>query len=660
MRAPNLAKSVFSSGREDKPNRFQVRQLQFLCALASKGARSALGVLLSFSIVMGPPLTGAQQGQPTPTPSASEAHDSNPQSSPELASHDEVTTFKVNVKLVLARVVVRDSQGHAIGNLRKEDFALYDNKKPQVISQFSIEQPGSEVARAQKTADALTEGTTPSKGPDVPERFIAYVFDDVHLKFEDIAHVRDAAGKNFETLKPTDRAAIFTTSKKVTLDFTDDRAQLRDTLNKIMPHPVEPIPDHPCPYMSHYMADLIINKEDPEALETAAKDTFGCTTGIDPNDPHTLRSPNSITPKGTGPNDSQTASSSTYMGPNYNGVVRFRAAEGIAKAAAMHRLQVGNEESHLALNLLTDVVRDLSGLPGQRVLVFASPGFIKSELQIDVTEVIDHALHSNVMVGTLDARGLFAAPPSGDASGLASPNMLSAPEESTYESQAVTVNDDVLAELADSTGGSFIHNNNDLNAGLAQLSSAPEYSYLLGFSPQSLKNDGSYHSLKIVLKNPQKYTLQARRGYFAPKTFANPAEQSKQEIEEAVFSREEMHDLPVQLRTQYFKTTDDQAKLTVLARVDVKQLHFHKAAGRNANEMTVAAALFDRNGNFVQGTQKVVTLNLKDDTLENKLSSGMTVKTEFDVKPGSYLVRLVVRDSEGQSMSANNGAVEIP
>jgi hypothetical protein len=52
-------------------------------------------------------------------------------------------------------------------------------------------------------------------------------------------------------------------------------------------------------------------------------------------------------------------------------------------------------------------------------------------------------------------------------------------------------------------------------------------------------------------------------------------------------------------------------------------------------------------------------MRLKDETLEHRLESGMTVKTSFDVKPGSYLVRLVVRDAEGQ-LSAENGAIEIP
>jgi hypothetical protein len=70
--------------------------------------------------------------------------------------------------------------------------------------------------------------------------------------------------------------------------------------------------------------------------------------------------------------------------------------------------------------------------------------------------------------------------------------------------------------------------------------------------------------------------------------------------------------------------------------------------------------LFNQNGNYLQGIQKVVSLHLKDETLERKLPSGITLKTSFDVKPGSYLVRLVVRDAEGQLMSAETGAVEIP
>ena len=78
---------------------------------------------------------------------------------------------------------------------------------------------------------------------------------------------------------------------------------------------------------------------------------------------------------------------------------------------------------------------------------------------------------------------------------------------------------------------------------------------MLAFVPQNLKLDGSFHSLKVTLKSPQKLTLQARRGYYAPKNFANPDEQAKQEIEDEMYSQEELHNLPVNLHTQFFKTS---------------------------------------------------------------------------------------------------------
>jgi len=139
----------------------------------------------------------------------------------------------------------------------------------------------------------------------------------------------------------------------------------------------------------------------------------------------------------------------------------------------------------------------------------------------------------------------------------------------------------------------------------------------------------------------------------------NDEEQAKQEIQEAVFSRDEIQELPVDLNLQYARAGDTAIKLNVLARINLKELRFRKVEDRNLNTLTVVASVFDRNGNFVTGIQKVVDMRLRDQTLES-LTSGVTVKTTLDLTPGSYLVRLVVRDSEGQTMSARNGVVEIP
>ena len=94
--------------------------------------------------------------------------------------------------------------------------------------------------------------------------------------------------------------------------------------------------------------------------------------------------------------------------------------------------------------------------------------------------------------------------------------------------------------------------------------------------------------------------------------------------------------------------------------MDPKHIQFRKADGRNNNVIKVISAVFDRNGNFISAIQKTVEIRMKDETLAKLMTAGtMTLKTNFSVPPGSYMVRLVVRDSEGQLMSALNGAVAI-
>ena len=91
--------------------------------------------------------------------------------------------------------------------------------------------------------------------------------------------------------------------------------------------------------------------------------------------------------------------------------------------------------------------------------------------------------------------------------------------------------------MAAGTGATLFQNNNDLDAGFARLVSAPEYYYLLAFSPQNLKMDGSFHPLKVTLKNVKDVNVGARTGYYAPRHLENAIETAKREIEEALFSR---------------------------------------------------------------------------------------------------------------------------
>jgi hypothetical protein len=163
----------------------------------------------------------------------------------------------------------------------------------------------------------------------------------------------------------------------------------------------------------------------------------------------------------------------------------------------------------------------------------------------------------------------------------------------------------------------------------------------------------------VTLKDSKGLTIQARKGYYAPRHETDAVDQAKQDIEDAVFSREVIKDIPMELHTQFFRSVEDGANLSVVAQLDIRSLPYRKEEGRNRDSLTIVSAVFDVNGNYVTGAEKLLELRLKDDTLQRKLDSGIKIKTSFDVKVGGYVVRVVVRDSEGKLMASENTAIDI-
>lgn len=305
-------------------------------------------------------------------------------------------------------------------------------------------------------------------------------------------------------------------------------------------------------------------------------------------------------------------------------------------------------------------MRRLSVMPGQRVMVFVSPGFLLTLHTHEQGDLIDRANRSNIVINTIDARGLYTPDLLGDISEPTTAQAGTQGIKDSYRLSGQFEQSEILAELADGTGGTFFKNRNDLDVGMQRAVVAPDVSYLLGFSPQNLKLDGNFHTLKVALTSKSKFVLQARRGYYAPRNLKDPVQEAKEEIQEAIFSQEEIRDVPIELQTQFFKSSDTEAKLAVLTRVDVNAIRFRQDAGRSRDNLTFATAIFDENGNFITGGEKIIEMRLLDPTRTRLNHTGLTVKSSFDIKPGTYMVRMVVRDGEGAQMAARNGAVTIP
>src|SRR5580692_6465092 len=132
---------------------------------------------------------------------------------PEISSHDAPATFSTKVNLVMVPVVVRNGKGKAIGTLQKEDFQLFDKGKPQVISKFSVEKAGEDVIPAEVATDEAANDKDKSDKPDkaaapIAQRFVVYLFDDVHTSTADLIQARNAADRHLtENLEPSSRAA---------------------------------------------------------------------------------------------------------------------------------------------------------------------------------------------------------------------------------------------------------------------------------------------------------------------------------------------------------------------------------------------------------------------------------------------------------------------
>jgi len=481
-------------------------------------------------------------------------HGQTPQNAPEMASHDVPATFSTKVNLVMVPVVVRDGQGKAIGTLQKEDFQLFDQGKPQMISRFSVEKAGETAIPAEVADDATLQNaatSTAAKAPSsIAQRFVIYLFDDVHTSTADLMQARNAADKHLsESLDATMRAAIFTTSGQGNLDFTDDRVKLHEALMKLMARPAMSPAGSECPDLTYYMADLIQNKNDQTALHAAAQEALA-----------TCAPPPPIPPSNT---------------PAYQQIMEQaeQNAENVSRATASNILALGERETRLAFTVLENAIRRLAAAPGDRTLIFVSSGFFfADDLRDEETGIFDRAIRANVRISSLNARGLYTMIPGGDAS---TPTTAGGPEvmnlKSQYQRESALVEEGIQAELADATGGRYFHNNNDLKAGFAQVAASPEFLYVLGFSPQNLKLDGRYHALKVTLKTSHGLDLQARRGYYAPKHLPDPEEDAKREMQEAMFSRDEVQDIPLDLHMQFFKSSDIVAKISVLARVNVKK-----------------------------------------------------------------------------------------
>jgi VWFA-related protein len=526
--------------------------------------------------------------------------------------------LKTETRIVEVGVVVRDSRGHSVGGLTRQDFKVEDGGKPVEITAFTSE-IASPPAAAPQTAPPMPGATPATSAADTPPaRYMGLLFDDLSMGPGDLISARSAA-KSFVTqgVSPGDLVAIFSLTKGQVAPFTSDTAKLNDALDRLgvaTRNPALPA----CPNLSAYESYVIANNRDPTLLPVKVAEAMQCGV-CQRRDPRTDRDcPRTIQALATGVWES----------------VRNNSA--------------------IALNSIRSVVDYMATLPGKRVLLMASSGFLSGTLEFEREDIVNHALRGNVVIHALDSKGLFTQDLGISRGGLPVRSMIARQSQGT---RPQSESNDTMAILAASTGGLFFHSNNDLELGFRELGLLPEFFYSLDFTPRG-EPDGKYHTLKVRLKDSRGYEVQARPGYFSAVAKPTGPPAAERRIDREMLSAETLDEVPLTFSTEPAATPPGETGVHVVLHLDIAHLQLVRRSGLHTEQLTVIAALFDAGGNFITGKECEIDFRLKDDTF-SKLSSGTTAGLTLKAPPGKYQLRGVVREANQGKYTASSQPVQV-
>ncbi len=316
------------------------------------------------------------------------------------------------------------------------------------------------------------------------------------------------------------------------------------------------------------------------------------------------------------------------------------------------------------LSALQTAANMLSRLSEKKSLIYFASGLhlngLNNQAQLHAT--INAAVRGGVSFWPIDARGLLAQAPLGDAT-QGSPG--NAGMYSGAAALAVTTNlqqsQDTLYALASDTGGKALLDYNDLTKGIVQAEQAVSSYYILGYYTTNTAQDGKLRRIKISLNGDLAANLDYRQGYFAGKQFGKfTAADKERQLEDALMLPDPVTELTIAMEVDYFQLNRAEYFVPIVVKIPGRELALAKRGGAERTLIDFIGEIKDNYGTTMTNVRDKVDIKLSDATALELAKRPIEYDFGFTLLPGRYTIKFLARDAETGRIGTYQTAFLIP
>jgi len=581
--------------------------------------RATLIVLLAALLI-----ASAQQATQTPAAAPQKKAAPAKQDASKTGTQGKKTfTFSDTVQLVVVNVSAKDKNGNPIEGLKQEDFAITEDGKPQKITTFQYQQLINDPEPA--VTDTQSKSLT-TRGPVLGE---AKKVDTAAAAVKSVTANQITPAKAGE-VKYKDRRLMVLFFDMTSMPI-NDQIRAQDSAVKFVKSQITP---SDLVAVMTFSSDVKVVEDFTDDRDKLIKDIKGLTVG-----------------EGTGFDaaDSSDAASDT----------------GAAFSADDSEFNIFNTDRQLSA--LETAAKMLGSLPEKKALVYFASGMTRDNSgnnQAQLTATVNAANKANVSFYPIDARGLVASAPLGDATKASSGSsnvrsggaQMSA--QANFQSQQET-----LSTLAGDTGGKALLDENDLSVGIVQAQKDISSYYIVGYNSSNTNLDGHFRKIDLKIKNANVAKLDYRRGYFASKNWGKfDSEDKERQLTEALMMGDPMTDIDVRAEIDYFRLGRDSYFVPVEVKIPGSDLEMAKHGNAERTRLDFIGVVKDAKGEVAGGgnVRDFVDLELKGDKAAEITKHPVAYDTGFTLKPGKYNLKFLVRENETGKIGTFEQNFEIP